>query len=149
MENITNFIRIESNPKRKMSLDGDFFRSWAEFLTPVHRLTKRERDVLAAFLKERWELGNAIVDQEILDRVLMSEEVKKKIRIKCNLSSKHFQVIMTAFRKKGVLKDNKLASILIPFIDSPEGVGLMIYFDFKDEQLVKLSNTENKQELMS
>lgn len=149
MEKVTNFIRIGSNSKRKMSLDGDFFRSWAEFFTPVHRLTKRERDVLAAFLKERYELNNVIADQDVLDKVLMSEEIKKKIRLKCNLSVKHFQVIMTTFRKKGVLKENKLTSILIPFINSTEGVGLMIYFDFKDEQLVKFSNPTSQQESVS
>lgn len=146
MENVNNFIRISSNSELEMSLEGDFFRAWTEFMTPLHHLTKRESDVLAAFLKERYELGKVIVDQEVLDSVLMSEETKKKIRLSCKVSSKHFQVIMSAFRRNGVLQENKkINPLLIPYVEK-EGVGLMIYFDFNNEQFVKLGPQENKQD---
>ena len=40
-----NVIRIPT------SLQGKFFRIWIEFLTPLHNLTNREKDVVAAFIK--------------------------------------------------------------------------------------------------
>lgn len=137
MENVTNYIKISSNPKLKMSPDGDFFRYWVEFLRPLHELTKREMDVLAEFLKVRYNLSKAIIDEDTLDRVLMSEETKRSIRKSCGISAKHFQVVMGKFRKNGVVKDGRISLKLIPTI-TDEGVGLMVHFSFKDEQLIKL-----------
>ena len=142
MEGITNIIRIKSTPKLKMSLDGDFFRCWVEFLKPLHELTKREMDVLAEFLKVRYELNNVIIDSDTLDRVLMSEETKRKIRKTCGVSSKHFQVIMSKFRKNGVIRNGKIHLSLIPTI-TDEGVGLLVHFCFKDEQHIKLGNKKS------
>ena len=130
-----------------MSPDGDFFRVWVEFLKPLHDLTKREMDVLAIFLRERYELSKVITDSEVLDGVLMSEGTKRKIRNQCGISTKHFQVIMSKFRKNGVIKNNKIHLNLIPTV-TEEGVGLMVYFSFKDEQRVKLGPQPNKQESM-
>ena len=142
MENVTNLIRIKSNPKLKMTPDGDFFRAWVEFLKPVHNLTNREMDVLAIFLKERYQLSKVITDSDVLDSTLMSEVTKRRIREKCGISPKHFQVIMSKFRKNGVVVNNKIFLNLIPSLTN-DGVGLMVYFSFKDEQLVKLGPQPN------
>jgi predicted transcriptional regulator len=122
-----------------MSPEGDFFRYWVEFLRPIHELTKREMDVLAEFLKARYELSKVIIDNDTLDRVLMSDETKRNIRNSCGISSKHFQVIMSKFRKNGVVKNNKIHLNLIPTI-TDEGVGLLVHFSFKDEQHIKLGH---------
>ena len=139
MEKVTNYIKLASNPKLKMSPDGDFFRYWVEFLRPLHELTKREMDVLAEFLKVRYNLSKEIINGDRLDRVLMSEETKREIRKTCGISAKHFQVIMSKFRKNGVIKDGKLHLNLIPTI-TDEGVGLMVHFSFKDEQHIKFGS---------
>ena len=136
MESITNLIRIKSNSKLKMSPEGDFFRYWVAFLKPLHELANREMDVLAAFLKMRYFLSKEIIDSDRLDRVLMSEETKREIREKCGITPKHFQVIMSKFRKNGVIKDGRICMNMIPTI-TDEGVGLMIHFSFKDEQHIK------------
>ena len=144
MENITNLIRIKSTPKLRMSPEGDFFRYWVEFLRPLHDLTKREMDILAEFLKTRYELGKVIIDGDTLDRVLMSEETKRNIRKACGISPKHFQVIMSKFRKNDVIRDNRIRLNLIPAI-TEEGVGLLVHFSFKDEQHIKLGNPKSSQ----
>lgn len=144
MESVTNYIKIQSNPKLKMAPEGGFFRYWVEFLRPLHELTKREMDVLAEFLKVRYELGKVIIDGDTLDRVLMSEETKRNIRKTCGISAKHFQVIMSKFRKNGVIKDNKIYLKLIPTITA-DGVALMVHFSFKDEQHIKLGPQKNSQ----
>lgn len=127
-----------------MSPDGDFFRYWVEFLRPLHELTKREMDVLAEFLKVRYNLSKEIINADRLDRVLMSEETKRDIRKTCGISAKHFQVIMSKFRKNGVIRDGKIHLNLIPTI-TEEGVGLMVHFIFKDEQHIKLGPKESSQ----
>jgi hypothetical protein len=144
MEKVTNYIKLTSNSKLKMSPDGDFFRYWVEFLRPLHELTKREMDVLAEFLKVRYNMSREIINTDRLDRVLMSEEVKRDIRKTCGISAKHFQVIMSKFRKNGVIRDGKIHLNLIPTI-TDEGVGLMVHFDFKNEQHIKLGPKESSQ----
>jgi hypothetical protein len=144
MEKVTNYIKLCSNQKLKMSPDGDFFRYWVEFLRPLHELTKREMDVLAEFLKVRYNLSKEIINTDRLDRVLMSEETKRDIRKTCGISAKHFQVIMSKFRKNGVIRDGKIHLNLIPTI-TDEGVGLMVHFSFKDEQHIKLGHKESIQ----
>ena len=128
MEGVTNVIKVESNPKLDMSLEGDFFRVWVEFLKPVHNLTNREMDVLAAFLKKRYELGKVVSDESTLNKMLMYEETKKGIRTKLGITSKHFQVIMSKLRKNGVIKDNRIHFKMIPTI-TDKGVGLMVFFN--------------------
>ena len=74
----------------------------------------------------------------------MSEETKRDIRKTCGISVKHFQVIMSKFRKNGVIRDGRIHLNLIPTITA-EGVGLMVYFSFKDEQHVKLGYPKDSQ----
>lgn len=138
MEEVTNFIKIQSNNKLKISPDGDFFRVWVDFLKPVHDLTRREMDILALYLKERYRLSKTISDKDTLDQVLMSDEIRKKVREECGIKPRHINVILSTFRKKGVIRNNRFYINLIPTF-TKDGAGLMIYFDFKDEkQRIKL-----------
>lgn len=96
------------------SLKGSFFRKWIEYLTPLHNLTNREKDVVAAFLKARFELSTSIQDANWLDKVVMSDEVKNKVKEECGVSDAFFQVILGKLRKTGVIVDGKIASKFIP-----------------------------------
>ena len=145
MEGVTNFIRLQSNANLKMSPDGDFFRAWVDFHKPVHKLTKREMDVLAACLKKRWELSKTNKDEDALDRDLLSEDVRNEIVEECGMTMKHFRVTLSTFRKKGILVGEKFITTLFPTI-TKEGVGLMVYFDFQNEQqLIKLGPQASSQ----
>ena len=89
------------------SLSGSFFRYWFKFLEPFHKLTDREIDVITSFVKQRYELSKVIKDNEILDKVTMSEDTKKKVREECNITLPHFQVIMGKLRKNKVIINGK------------------------------------------
>ena len=123
---IRNVVRIPT------SLDGKFFRYWFEFLEPLHKLTGREIDVIASFVKQRYELSKVIKDSDILERVTMSEDTKKKVREDCSMSLAHFQVIMGKLRKNKVIIDNKINPRFIPQItEGMESFPLLINFDLK------------------
>jgi hypothetical protein len=132
-EEITNCIRIQSNENLKISPEGDFFRVWVAFLKPVHELTNKGMDVLALYLKERYRLSKTISDSNILDQALMSEEIRKKVREECGIKPRHLNVILSTFRKKGVIRNNRFFLNLIPKF-TKEGAGLMIFFSFKNEK---------------
>ena len=74
MKKANNVVRIPT------SLNCKFFRYWFEFLEPFHKLTDREIDVITSFVKHRYELSKVIKDDEILDKVTMSEDTKMKVR---------------------------------------------------------------------
>lgn len=114
------------------SLDKSFFRLWFKFLEPFHKLTDREIDVIASFVKQRYGLSKVIKDSEILDKVTMSEDTKKKVREECNVTLPHFQVIMGKLKKNKVIVDGKINPRFIPNIDEETGAfQLLLLFELK------------------
>jgi hypothetical protein len=140
-----NLKKIQANPKIKYmnrkannviriptSLDGKFFEYWFKFLRPFHNLTDREIDVIACFVKHRYELSKVIKDNDILDKVTMSEDTKRKVREECNITLPHFQVIMGKLRKNKVIINGRINPRFIPNIE--EGCNafhLLLYFELK------------------
>lgn len=124
MGKMNNVIRIPT------SLNGNFFKYWYEFLRPYHSLTDREIEVAAAFTRKRFELSKVIKDDNILEKVVMSEDTKRSIREECNLSLSHFQVILGKLRKHNVLIENRLNPKFIPNIEEgQESFRLLLNFE--------------------
>lgn len=117
------------------SLEGNFFRYWLEFLAPFHRLTAREMDVATSFIKQRYILSEAIKDEDILDRVTMSEDTKHKVMQECNITPSHFQVIMGKLRKAKIIVDGKINPKFIPknISKGDKSFQLLLYFDLDAE----------------
>lgn len=111
-------------------VDGNFFRYWLEFLSPFHNLTEREMEVAASFIKQRYLLSKVISDNDILEKVLMSEDTKSKIREECDISVAHFQVIMGKLRKNRIILENRINPKYIPNFSSDSNFKLMLLFDF-------------------
>ena len=121
-----NVVRIPT------SLSTKFFRYWFEFLYPFHKLTDREIDVITSLVKQRYELSKVIKDDDILDRVTMSEDTKKKVREECGITLPHFQVIMGKLRKYKVIIDGKINPRFIPNVDTETGYfQLLLLFELK------------------
>lgn len=122
---VNNVIRIPTDKKR-------FFRFWYEFLKPFHKLTDREIDVITSFTYERFLLSKVILDSEVLDKVVMSEDTKKKVREESNITLAHFQVIMGKLRKNRVIINNKINPKFIPNItEDNNSFKLMLLFDIQ------------------
>ena len=133
-EQKSNLNRPNSVLRIPCSLSGSFFRYWFMFLRPFHKLTNREIDVITAFVKHRYELSKVIKDDVILDKVTMSEDVKKQVREECGIASQHFQVIMSNLRKNKVIENGKINPKFIPNITEENGMfKLMLLFDLSGE----------------
>lgn len=127
MGKVNNVIALSQTP-----LGKDFFKWWFIFLRPLHHLTDREIDIIAALTKYRYELSKKINDEELLDSVLMSEDIKKKIVEECGITAPHYQVILGKLRKSKVVIGNKINPKLIPNIRDNEGsLQLLIVFPIK------------------
>jgi hypothetical protein len=126
MKKVNNVIRIPT------SLSGNFFRYWFMFLQPFHKLTSREIDVITSLVKHRYELSKVIKDADLLERVTMSEDIKRKVREECNITLPHFQVIMGKLRKNQVIIDNKINQKFLPNIEEENGYfKLLLLFELQ------------------
>lgn len=113
-------------------LDSSFFKYWFMFLKPFHHLTEREMDVITSFVKQRYELSKVITDSDILDKVTMSEDTKRKVREECGITLPHFQIVMSKLRKSKVIIDNKINPRYIPNVKEENGsFKMMLLFDFQ------------------
>jgi hypothetical protein len=128
VERVNNVIRIPT------SLQGKFFRLWIEFLTPLHNLTNREKDVVAAFIKNRYELSKVIKDEALLDKWLMSDDTKSKVKEECGVSEAFFQVILGKLRKTNVIIDGRINPKFIPknIKEGDHSFQLLLYFDLDE-----------------
>ena len=123
---VDNVVRIPCK------LDYSFFKMWFMFLQPFHHLTEREMEVATSFVKQRYELSKVVSDNDILDRLVMSEDTKRKVREECNITLPHFQVIMGKLRKNSIIVDGKLNPRYIPRVIEKNGsFKLMLLFDFQ------------------
>ena len=138
-KDISNTLRLTCTRKA-------LFRHWLEYLSPLHHLTGRELDIATAFLVEHDRLSKVILDDELLNRTLMSEDTQKKIREDCNVTKQHFGVIKTHLKDKKFFDGNKIQARLIPNIDKmvkDKYFILMLVFEIKDD--VQGDNTESSQ----
>ena len=88
--------------------------------------------MITSLVKQRYELSKVIKDDEILDRVTMSEDTKRKVRDECNMTLPHFQVIMGKLRTSKVIINNKINPRFIPNIREDSGTfQLLLLFELK------------------
>ena len=126
--------KINSVVRIPASLNGSFFRFWFEFLSPIHKLTEREMDVITSLVKQRYELSKVIKDEEILDKVVMSEDTQRKVRAECNITLPHLQVIMGKLRKNKLIVDGRINKRFIPQLpEDAKEFKLLLYFDMNNE----------------
>lgn len=114
------------------SLSDSFFKYWFVFLAPFHKLTNKEIKVISSLVKQRYELSKVIKDDDILDRVTMSEDTKKKVREECNITVPHFQVIMSKLRKNKVILNNKINPKFLPnIVEDNNSFKLLLLFELQ------------------
>lgn len=116
------------------SLGTEFFKWWCIFLRPFINLTNREIDIIASFLKQRWELSKSISDSAILDTMVMSEDTKSKVIKECNITQQHFYVVMSNLRKNKVILNNTINPRLIPNIRKDDNGCFQLLILFKDKK---------------
>lgn len=126
--NINNVVRVPCK------LDGKFFKYWFDFLQPLHNLTEREKEVVACYIKKRYELSQSITDETILNKYLMSKDIEQQIKEECNLKTTHLQVVLTKLRKQGIItQEGAINPKYIPKVDPEKNsFSLLIYFDFNE-----------------
>lgn len=126
LKKANNIIRIPT------SLESNFFKYWLDFLKPFHNLTNKEIKILACILKHRYNLSKMVTDNQLLDKITMSNDTKKVIKEECGLTSSHYQVIMSNLRRKKIIINNSINPKFIPNIKEEKGVFVLsLLFDLQ------------------
>lgn len=134
--------RAESKLQRKpnnivtvpvQSDSASFFKWWCIFLRPFINLTNREIDVIAEFLRQRFELSKSISDPAILDTMVMADETKRKVIEACNITQQHFYVVMSNLRKNKVITGNIINPRLIPNVRKDDNGVFQLLILFKEK----------------
>lgn len=104
------------NVKRIKTDEKKLFLYWLTFLKPYHGLRQKEMEALAVFLYYRHKLASEVINTDLIDKLLFSQDVRKNIMQELGVSSAYsFNNMLTALRKKGVIsKDNIILPSLIP-----------------------------------
>lgn len=108
-----------------------FYKWWCIFLRPFINLTNRETDVIAEFLKQRFELSKSISDPAILDTMVMADETKRKVMEACHITAQHFYVMMSNLRKNNVITGNIINPKLIPNVRQDDNGVFQLLILFK------------------
>lgn len=119
-------VPVESSP-------SDFFRKWCLFLKPFVNLTERETDVIAEFLRQRWELSKGISDPAVLDTMVMNDVTKRKVIEACHITRSHFYVVMSHLRKNKVIVGNIINPRLIPNLREDDNGYFQLLILFKKQ----------------
>ena len=123
-----NIVTISTSP------GIEFFKWWCILLRPFINLTNREIDVIASFLKQRWELSKSISDPTILDSMVMSETIKGKVIEECQMTQQHFYVVMSNLRKNNIIVHNTLNPRLVPNIRKDDNGCFQLLILFKENK---------------
>ena len=116
------------NVKNIKTDKNNFYYLWLQFLKPYHKLTNKEIELLALFLKKREELSRNINDNNLIDKMLFNKDTKADIRAIMNYETYQvFNNMMTSLRKKGAIVDNSINKGLIPKL---EGNNFKLIFNF-------------------
>lgn len=95
--------------------ETSFYRAWIEFLTPFHKLTKRERDVAARIIAQEFKLRDSIQDPVVRNEILWSQTSRRDMRESLGISPEFFQMIINKLKKAEVLfQDNSINPRYIP-----------------------------------
>jgi hypothetical protein len=124
-----NVIRIPADIKE------NFFRYWLEILKPFHGLTEREMDVFSELLRHRHLLKEKVKDDAILDHIILGDEYRKKIIEDLGVSISHYTVMVSKFRRRHLIVDDRINARFIPNIKEEDGAfKLLFLFDLSSKK---------------
>lgn len=122
-----------------------FYRAWIEFLTPYHRLARRERDVFATIMAQYFRLKKKSDDPDMIRTLLWSSKSRMQMRTILGMSQPHFQMVLAKLRERGALIDEDINPRYMPNInDKYKSLQLCITFDWSTPEDKQNVNEETK-----
>jgi len=132
---VNNVVKIST------SLETDFYKLWFDFLQPLHKLTEKERAVMAAYVKKHCELRSKVSDDDLIAQFLKTDDIRRMICADCGIKIPHLNVILTKFKQSGIIVDGRIHPKYIPNVSpGSKSFGLLVLFDLRNKD----GGTENE-----
>ena len=113
--------------------EDSFYRAWVEFLAPFHKLTKREREVMARLILQYFRLKEVVQDDALLKDVMWSQTSRKDMRESLKMTPAHFQMALAKLRDAKVLNDGEINPRFLPHKTDGPRLILEVFFDWTTE----------------
>lgn len=110
----TKEIKIKSTSKE------DRIKKYLDVIYKFHKLTDKEIDILVELVLAYQNIQAkypTVTDTDLFNKLLFDTANKKEVRDRLQIKDSVFQNYLTVFRKKGVIKDNKLVVHFIPAVE--------------------------------
>jgi hypothetical protein len=102
---------------------------WLLLTRPLHKLTFAEETILHCFLRKRFEFMASTTNEEIIEKLLFSTEVRRDVQDELGYKMGTFQNYLSSMRAKGVIFENRLNKKMIPNF-APGDKKLQLIFNF-------------------
>lgn len=113
--------------------NNNILQKWLSLTYPTHKLTDKEIDVAAIFLRKYFENKNNIIDEELLNRVTFSTESRRSVREELKMTPTYFQIILKGLREKEFIKNGLINPKFIPSFN--EDGNILHLFILKNESV--------------
>jgi hypothetical protein len=97
---------------------NNILQKWLSLTYPIHKLTDKEIDVAAIFLRKYFENKEKIINEELLNKVTFSTESKRSVREELNMTPTYFQIILRGLKEKEFIKNGLINPKFIPSFNS-------------------------------
>ena len=108
------------------------FKQWLQITHAYHNMTKQQINILALLLYYHWKLSKEITNTKILWKVVFDYDTKTKIKEELGIADAGLQNVLTKFREKDIIKNNKIASVYIPQIGDNNNFKIIFNFNIVD-----------------
>lgn len=96
-------------------------------------MTDYEMKIVEFFLKKRLELITIVSDDTVLNEILLSKKTRDELKKEFNINDNRLNVILSALRKKNILKDNVINKRIIPnFSFDEDSFKFIVVFNFNE-----------------
>jgi hypothetical protein len=96
-----------------------FFKMWLTILQPFLKLRNKELELLAKLLYHRYLISLEVKNKEMLDELLFSSKIKKKILSELDIPEHAYNNLLSCLRKKKIVIDKSINKQIIPTITEP------------------------------
>lgn len=93
---------------------NELLKSWLVLTRPLHKLTEAEETILYCFLRKRFEFAESVSNDDMVDKLLFSTDVRKDVMEELGYKMGTFQNYLSSMRAKGVISENKINKRVIP-----------------------------------
>ncbi len=109
-----------------------FFKTWLTILQPFLKLRNKELELLAKLLYHRYLISIEVKNKEMIDELLFSSKIKKKIMTELSIPEHAYNNLLTCLRKRKVITERSINKQIVPVIKEPfENFKLIYNIDVK------------------